>query len=531
MSGLGGFANAMMNVLLGWMRGVVDWVWKLVESPGTGGALAWFGKTWWLLALVMIGGGLVVDWLVWLIRWQPYHVWATRMRQIRRFFARLTHRSVETVEAYGVAGQAAAYMPQYGRGYGASAVDAYAPQQAEAWDAEDAGDAYEGIGGPDAATYEVGVDGYAARGYQADEATADAYDTRVYQAAGPRNGYAENAYAAEPAAGYGQETYDEAAYDEAADDQEVYDQEVYDQAAYDPETYDEEAYDQADYDAPNAAPSYAAQPQEDVALGDRYAETSFADDRANGQDPLAAYRRPTSTIPPGSIPDAQLRDYPGRRYDPNLLPHLPRRAEAPDPLAPYDDYLPSLDTPPARPGNRFAAPEPSVGRGAARRSRRRAAQAAETPEPAPEPEDIALPPVVEASPRRRRARAQAPGDASVAQGAWPAQETEDDWASSTDSAWDDQGQEWPDDGDAQDTFEPAPLAPPRQAAPALRPLASVLRKPSRPDQPKKRNRFAQMLDPQEGSIKGLPPLVDKRQAFREPTYPQRDNDDLWDDEP
>ncbi|MBQ7826264.1 MAG: hypothetical protein IJ337_07965, partial [Clostridia bacterium] len=35
-------------------------------------------------AVLLIAAGLVIDWLIWLIRWQPYHIWAQRMRRFLR---------------------------------------------------------------------------------------------------------------------------------------------------------------------------------------------------------------------------------------------------------------------------------------------------------------------------------------------------------------------------------------------------------------------------------------------------------------
>ena len=79
MSGIGEFAY---TVLLGWMRGLFDWLWSLFAGGGGTGALSWFLSNWkvWLLALLL--GGLVVDWLMWVVRWRPYRLLLGRFRRV-----------------------------------------------------------------------------------------------------------------------------------------------------------------------------------------------------------------------------------------------------------------------------------------------------------------------------------------------------------------------------------------------------------------------------------------------------------------
>lgn len=53
------------------MRAVTDWFWSVV-SGGGGGIWQWFLQNWkaWLIALLV--GGLVLDWVMWIIRWRPH---------------------------------------------------------------------------------------------------------------------------------------------------------------------------------------------------------------------------------------------------------------------------------------------------------------------------------------------------------------------------------------------------------------------------------------------------------------------------
>ncbi len=434
---MGSFANMLMNVLLGWMRGLADGVWKLIESPGAGGALAWFGKTWWLIALVLIGGGIVIDWLVWMIRWQPYHIWATKLRRMRAFF---TRAPLETVEATGVAGQGTA------RYSSPRSVEAYRRQEPQ-WEEEE-----ETYQEPFEETYEEPYqEPYQApyqEPYQAphQESYQEPYQAQYSQAYEPEPAYA------------GEEAYE--AHDEAYE-------------AYD-EAYDEE---EPEFDG----------------------------------DPHAAYRRPAD-FEPQSIPDAQLGNYPGRRYDPDLLPRFPRQTTAPDPLAAYDAYdpaevaeyervqdgLPPIDDP------RKTGQE-SVWTDQPRRTRRRSAREEFVPEPELMPEPEPAP----AAARRRRNRAPQPEYAPE-----PIEAKEPGWNADWYEDWDEE----PADGEAAD---PVP-EPPREAQPPKLSLVERVRQLGEPSaEPKKRGKLAQMLDPQMEPIKGLPPRVDSQQAFRAPTLPQQ----------
>ena len=80
---MGTLADSLFTVLMGWVRALVNSIWALFSADHTT-LLEFFGKNWMLIALVIIAAGLVVDWLVWLVRWQPYHLWALRVRRLLR---------------------------------------------------------------------------------------------------------------------------------------------------------------------------------------------------------------------------------------------------------------------------------------------------------------------------------------------------------------------------------------------------------------------------------------------------------------
>ena len=68
--------------MLSWMRWLTSWFWNIANSQGgSGGFLRWFGDNWASLAVFLIVAGVIIDWIVWMIRWRPYWIW-TRKRQI-----------------------------------------------------------------------------------------------------------------------------------------------------------------------------------------------------------------------------------------------------------------------------------------------------------------------------------------------------------------------------------------------------------------------------------------------------------------
>ncbi len=83
---MGTFADSLFTVLMSWVRGLVNAIWALFTSDHTT-MLEFFGKNWLIIAVVIIAAGLVIDWIIWLLRWQPYHLWAQRVRRMLRMEA------------------------------------------------------------------------------------------------------------------------------------------------------------------------------------------------------------------------------------------------------------------------------------------------------------------------------------------------------------------------------------------------------------------------------------------------------------
>ena len=75
------FAQGLVEVLLSWMRLVTSWVWNFFQADMANGFLSWFADNWKGIAIFLIVVGVVIDWLIWMIRWRPYWLWL-RKRQI-----------------------------------------------------------------------------------------------------------------------------------------------------------------------------------------------------------------------------------------------------------------------------------------------------------------------------------------------------------------------------------------------------------------------------------------------------------------
>ena len=77
---MGTLADSLFNVLMSWVRALVNSIWALFTTDHMT-LLEFLGKNWVMLVVIMLATGLVIDWLVWLVRWKPYHLWARRVRR------------------------------------------------------------------------------------------------------------------------------------------------------------------------------------------------------------------------------------------------------------------------------------------------------------------------------------------------------------------------------------------------------------------------------------------------------------------
>lgn len=77
-----GYANAIVNAMLGWLKALASWVLKLFNLAGGGSPLEWLSNNWLKLLILLMLTGVVMDRLVWLLRWRPYWAWFKKKRII-----------------------------------------------------------------------------------------------------------------------------------------------------------------------------------------------------------------------------------------------------------------------------------------------------------------------------------------------------------------------------------------------------------------------------------------------------------------
>ena len=77
------FANSLFTLFFGWSRTIIQQVWSSSASGHFSGFFTWLGDHWFLLVAGLALLGTVIDLLVWLLRWQQYLVWKTRIRKTR----------------------------------------------------------------------------------------------------------------------------------------------------------------------------------------------------------------------------------------------------------------------------------------------------------------------------------------------------------------------------------------------------------------------------------------------------------------
>lgn len=85
-----GYANAIVDAMLGWLKGLAGWVLQLFNLSGGSSPLKFLADNWLKLLVLFLIIGVAVDLIVWLIRWRPYWIWFRKKRVLindKDFFA------------------------------------------------------------------------------------------------------------------------------------------------------------------------------------------------------------------------------------------------------------------------------------------------------------------------------------------------------------------------------------------------------------------------------------------------------------
>ena len=78
---MGQFANTLFSMLLGWVQTAAAELWGLITQADASAWLKWLVENWLPLTLALCIGGVMIDFIVYLIRWQPYRMWGRAKSQ------------------------------------------------------------------------------------------------------------------------------------------------------------------------------------------------------------------------------------------------------------------------------------------------------------------------------------------------------------------------------------------------------------------------------------------------------------------
>ena len=86
-----GYTNAIVDTMLGWLKGLASWVLRLFNLSAGGSPLKFLADNWLKILIFLLIVGVAADILIWLIRWRPHWVWFKKKRVIindKNFFSR-----------------------------------------------------------------------------------------------------------------------------------------------------------------------------------------------------------------------------------------------------------------------------------------------------------------------------------------------------------------------------------------------------------------------------------------------------------
>ena len=86
-----GYTNAIVDTMLGWLKGLASWVLRLFNLSAGGSPLKFLADNWLKILIILLIVGVAADVIIWLIRWRPHWVWFRKKRVVindKNFFAR-----------------------------------------------------------------------------------------------------------------------------------------------------------------------------------------------------------------------------------------------------------------------------------------------------------------------------------------------------------------------------------------------------------------------------------------------------------
>jgi len=71
------FSNSILEILFSWVRGIYNDIWSMLNG-NTGSLFSWLSAHWVSLVCILVIGGVTVDLIVYLLRWNPQQVWRSK---------------------------------------------------------------------------------------------------------------------------------------------------------------------------------------------------------------------------------------------------------------------------------------------------------------------------------------------------------------------------------------------------------------------------------------------------------------------
>lgn len=76
------FADTLLSLMFGWLRSMVEGIFSSASSGRFSSFFTWLGDHWFWLVAVLCIICLVLDYLIWFIRWRPYVIWRNKLRRL-----------------------------------------------------------------------------------------------------------------------------------------------------------------------------------------------------------------------------------------------------------------------------------------------------------------------------------------------------------------------------------------------------------------------------------------------------------------
>ena len=76
------FAGNVLEIMLSWFRALMSGVWSLFTGSSGGSLLSWLSGSWKSLLVILLTIGVVMDVIVYLLRWRPFWWWFRKKRMV-----------------------------------------------------------------------------------------------------------------------------------------------------------------------------------------------------------------------------------------------------------------------------------------------------------------------------------------------------------------------------------------------------------------------------------------------------------------